>query len=209
MLTYLTATPGKFWIAPFTDVAQYAQERDSANLTTQVLATNDIQFTLTDTLDDTRFDEPLTVKVRVENNWGKAIATQAGQVLPVTLIQEGEEKYVLVNSVPDSGVVSINLQSFAGDYNGDGTVDTADYTVWRDSFGQIGTDLAADGDGSGEIDGGDYTVWTTNFGLATSSSSAVPEPSAIFLSGLLLSFTLLRPAQAKRPADQRKAGFNR
>ena len=37
-----------------------------------------------------------------------------------------------------------------GDYNVDGTVDAADFTVWRDSFGASGRrQLAADGDGDG------------------------------------------------------------
>ena len=33
-----------------------------------------------------------------------------------------------------------------GDYNANGVVDAADYTVWRDSLGQTGMGLAADGD---------------------------------------------------------------
>ena len=38
-----------------------------------------------------------------------------------------------------------------GDYNADGTVDAADYTIWRDSFGQTGVNLAADADNSGTV----------------------------------------------------------
>jgi glucose/arabinose dehydrogenase len=48
-----------------------------------------------------------------------------------------------------------------GDYNHNGVVDAADYTVWRDSFGQSGTGLAADGDGDLQIGPGDYNVWAT------------------------------------------------
>ena len=47
----------------------------------------------------------------------------------------------------------------AGDYNSDGTVDAADYVVWRKSLGQTGPDLAADGDNSGEVDLADYDYW--------------------------------------------------
>ncbi len=50
-----------------------------------------------------------------------------------------------------------------GDYNGDGNVDAADYTVWRDNLGST-SNLDADGDGSGTVDAADYTVWTSNFG---------------------------------------------
>src|SRR5262249_14641829 len=54
-----------------------------------------------------------------------------------------------------------------GDFNGDGTVDAADYTVWQDSLGQLGIGLAADGNGNGVIDGGDYDVWKAKFGEST------------------------------------------
>jgi mannan endo-1,4-beta-mannosidase len=69
-----------------------------------------------------------------------------------------------------------------GDYNLDGTVNAADYTVWRNSFGRTGTGLAADGDGNGTIDNGDYDVWQLYFGeTAAGSGSSVPEPNAVLL----------------------------
>jgi hypothetical protein len=64
-----------------------------------------------------------------------------------------------------------------GDYNNDGSVDAADYVVWRknDINGQQG-----------------YDDWRTNFGRTTGSgsaltSAAVPEPTSIALlvAGLL------------------------
>ena len=56
------------------------------------------------------------------------------------------------------------LLGLPGDYNKDGIVDTADFTVWRNTLGQIGTGLAADGNASGTIDAGDYNVWKSHFG---------------------------------------------
>ena len=53
--------------------------------------------------------------------------------------------------------------ALAGDYNLDGTVNAADYTVWRDTLGST-TSLAADGNGNNAIDTGDYGVWKQNFG---------------------------------------------
>ncbi len=70
-----------------------------------------------------------------------------------------------------------------GDYNGDGSVDAADYIVWRATFGLIGENLPADGDHSGEIDACDYLVWAENFGATDAMGTgarfqaAVPEPS--------------------------------
>ena len=76
-----------------------------------------------------------------------------------------------------------------GDYNGDGVVDAADYTVWRDSFLSIGSDLPADGDGDGFVGNSDYDLWAANFGESDlSTSTAVPEPHALALLALGLGF---------------------
>jgi hypothetical protein len=79
-----------------------------------------------------------------------------------------------------------------GDYNADGTVDAADYTVWRDTLGMSVTPhgSGADGDGNGSVGPEDYAFWADNFGHSVHTSSpgggaAVPEPSSIAI-GLLL-----------------------
>ncbi len=74
----------------------------------------------------------------------------------------------------------------SGDYNHDGIVDAADYTVWRNSLGST-TWRDADGDGSGVVDAGDYLVWKNHFGMTGPSDSsifgsgAVPEPATATL----------------------------
>jgi len=70
-----------------------------------------------------------------------------------------------------------------------GTLNTADFTLWRDSPGQTGPDLAADGNGDNVVDELDYQIWQTGLGQAAINvelSSAVPEPASLVLSiGLL------------------------
>ncbi len=59
-----------------------------------------------------------------------------------------------------------------GDYNGDAYVNSADYTIWRDSLGQSGNALPADGDRDGQVDLDDYNVWTSAYGLMPDSEVA-------------------------------------
>jgi hypothetical protein len=78
-------------------------------------------------------------------------------------------------------VFKINTtQLLTGDYNADGTVNAADYVVWRKTFGST-TSLAADGNHNNLIDDGDFTVWRNNFGNTVHTSAlgaaGVPEPS--------------------------------
>lgn len=70
-----------------------------------------------------------------------------------------------------------------GDYNNDGQIDSADYTIWRDSQGESGVGLPADGSGNGTVGPEDYELWKVNFsgeppaGAGASSQNA-PEPGA-------------------------------
>ncbi|WP_425398839.1 dockerin type I domain-containing protein [Aeoliella sp.] len=95
----------------------------------------------------------------------------------------------------------VESTSPTGDYNGDGTVNIADYTVWRNTLGAtVPQGTGADGDGDGTIGPGDYTEWKENFGstgdkgpgtlvtgfvkyVSSGSVAAtnVPEPSSVVI----------------------------
>jgi hypothetical protein len=85
--------------------------------------------------------------------------------------------------------IDLNVPSpQTGDYNGDGTVDAADYTVWRDTLGST-ENLAADGDGNRVVDAGDYDHWANRFGDVLGSAALtlgqpVPEPTTSMLAAV-------------------------
>jgi hypothetical protein len=78
----------------------------------------------------------------------------------------------------------------AGDYNQNGTVDAADYSVWRDMVGRTGSGLAADGNRDGSVNTADYDVWKMNFGVTTGDGAgtdiSVPEPRTFVLVSCVL-----------------------
>jgi hypothetical protein len=78
-----------------------------------------------------------------------------------------------------------------GDYNGNGTVDAADYVLWRKNLN--GSVTLTNDSTPGTVSQDDYTVWQANFGRrnganlgAGASAHNVPEPSSIVLAVLML-----------------------
>jgi hypothetical protein len=66
-----------------------------------------------------------------------------------------------------------------GDFNGDGIVDTADYVVWKKTFGSD-SQLVADASRNALVDLADYNIWRSKFGDLGSAGGpplSIPEPS--------------------------------
>lgn len=105
----------------------------------------------------------------------------------IALNDSGEVVFGLNYSQGGSGIFksSVIPETLAGDFNEDGTVDAADYTVWRDGLGT--TSIQAD-----------YDIWVNNYGATSSSlsvassnspasqSSPIPEPSTAALLTVML-----------------------
>lgn len=73
-----------------------------------------------------------------------------------------------------------------GDYNGDGAVNAADYTVWRDNWPTFAPGAAGDSPGDTDLFTGnaDYDHWAADYGLfepGAIGTNAVPEPTAALL----------------------------
>jgi hypothetical protein len=102
----------------------------------------------------------------------------------MTYLQDGQLNGVLSNNRAIDWVhllVNVGpITALAGDFNDDGVVDAADYTVWRDTLNST-SDLRADANGDNLVDGGDYAMWRSNYGAMTSDlqpGKAVPEPAS-------------------------------
>ncbi len=71
-----------------------------------------------------------------------------------------------------------------GDFNRDGQVDDADYSIWRHAFGST-SDTAADGNHDGVIDAADYIIWRKHSQMSADSlkisPQQIPEPNTFLL----------------------------
>jgi cyclophilin family peptidyl-prolyl cis-trans isomerase len=108
--------------------------------------------------------------------------------------------------VDADNVVNMNISVLnvpAGDYDFNGTVNAADYSVWRADFGST-LKAEADGNGNGVVDAADYVVWRDTLGQSASGAGsgfelgAVPEPSAgilWLLAASVMPFVRRRPVK--------------
>lgn len=91
-----------------------------------------------------------------------------------------------------------------GDYNENGIIDAADYSVWRDALAAGSTTLPNDPT-PGTVDESDYHYWVQHFGQSLGAAAggaamaAAPEPSspALFMLGIIM-------LRAQLPPDARK-----
>jgi hypothetical protein len=91
----------------------------------------------------------------------------------------------------------------AGDYNNNGTVDAADYVLWRK-----GGPLANETVTPGTVTPEDYTVWRSNFGnsgAGLGTSTAIPEP--ITWSLLLIALSALAVSRVRQTTVRQFCGL--
>jgi hypothetical protein len=83
-------------------------------------------------------------------------------------------------------VLTVTGLGLTGDFNNDGTIDAADYTVWRDAMA-AGTGTLPNDPTPGTVDESDYQYWRAHYGETAGSGAgagalaAVPEPTTAVL----------------------------
>ena len=112
--------------------------------------------------------------------------------VPIGVIDE----FRVANRVLNADELLVSLASsvsLPGDFDGDGSVSQADYSVWASTYGTT-PGVTADANSDGVIDAADYTVWRDNL---TAPAANLPEPTAMGL--VLVGFAAIRgPVTAGR-----------
>jgi hypothetical protein len=98
------------------------------------------------------------------------------------------------------------FRTIPGDFNLDGSLDAADYVVWRKGLGASGALFTqGDADFDGDVDSDDRLEWQADFGFArqpivagaaSAIAAVVPEPASAYL--LLLGAMLTRRIRRKQ-----------
>lgn len=111
----------------------------------------------------------------------------------------------------DNVLVTETPGGLPGDYNEDGTVNAADYTVWRDHLGQTFQLVNEDINDAepGVVGPSDYAFWKSQFGASGAgagqiNSVSVPEPTGG--SGLLIAALVAAGSRRRRKSQRGIAG---
>lgn len=117
------------------------------------------------------------------------------QDLQLAFLLKGQE-----NATPGHVLYQAATGGVPGDYNENGIVDAADYTLWRNNFNGSSTALKNRNPlNSGNINQADYTFWKQRFGSTSGSGSIsahVPEPATCWL--LVVALGLVAASRGQR-----------
>ena len=95
------------WAGSMTEVIQYIKERNTARITVNWIRENAMSLSLSDTMDDERFDFPLTYKINVPSHWDSVRVTQNYNSVTVATQMVGDKNYVYINIIPDKGDITL------------------------------------------------------------------------------------------------------
>ena len=124
-LQYLDDRRGTFWEETFLNVVRYIRERNAVSVTETSNTGDTITLQVTDTLDNTIYNYPVTIRRPLPANWPSAVVTQNGEAVDTYVLMVNSVRYVMFDVVPDGGDVVLTKDLY-GDFVVNGIVDFND-----------------------------------------------------------------------------------
>lgn len=93
------------WVGTAADITKYMHERDCASFQFIAKSNNEYILDLTDTLDNSIYNFPLTLDVVIPNNWDSLFVYQHNKIADSKLIFDLGEKIARINVIPDKGQI--------------------------------------------------------------------------------------------------------
>ena len=106
-LVYLNANPDKFWVSSFGNVAKYIRERNSVSVTETSNQGDILTVQVHDTMDNSSYNVPLTVRRPLPDGWTSADVMQNGAKITSQIVGVNSSKYVMFDVIPDNGDITI------------------------------------------------------------------------------------------------------
>lgn len=144
-LEYLDTYRDKFWVSTFGNVVRYIKERNAASVTESSNQDTGIILQVTDNLDNTIYNYPITIRRPLPPGWSAANVSQNDRTENARIVDVNSIKYIMFDVVPDdreivlikSPAAPTGLTVEAGittvmlDWNDANESDLAGYNIYR------------------------------------------------------------------------------
>jgi peptidoglycan/xylan/chitin deacetylase (PgdA/CDA1 family) len=130
-LQYLDARRSTFWISTFGNVVRYAKERNDVTVAESSNTGDSITLHVTDTLDNTIYNYPLTIRRPLPAGWLSVKVTQNSLPVTASIVKVNSVKYVMFDVVPDGGDIVLS-KALYGDFTDGNTVAMDDLLFFSD-----------------------------------------------------------------------------
>ena len=107
-LDYLDKNRSRIWVESFGNVVRYIKERNAVKITVKSSSDAGVTIQMTDNLDDSIFNYPLSVRCELPGGWQTAVVQQGGNDAEDTIVTVNSKKYILFKAVPDGGDIEIS-----------------------------------------------------------------------------------------------------
>jgi len=146
---YLDAHRSTFWVSTFRNVLRYIKERNDVSVTETSNEPNTVTLQVTDTLDNTIYNYPVTIRRPLPTGWPSATVSQNGHAVNASIVVANSTIYVMFDAVPDGGDIVLS-KGLYGDFISNGIVDMNDLSAFlgfwpvNDCDETVGVDLDED-----------------------------------------------------------------
>jgi oligosaccharide reducing-end xylanase len=163
-LDYLKANPNKFWVSSFSNVARYIKERNDVSVSESSNDENNITLQVTDTLDNTIYNYPITIRRPLPAGWLSVKVSQNGLDVNTSIVKVNSVKYVMFDVVPNGGDVVLS-KTLYGDFTDGNTVAMDDLAFFCDYWlaSDCNETAAVDLDGNCMVDFYEFAFLAANW----------------------------------------------
>jgi oligosaccharide reducing-end xylanase len=129
-VNYMDTSRSRFWVETFRNVARYIKERNAASVRGVSRTADTITLRVTDTLNDTIYNYPLSIRRPLPSGWTTPAVLQGGTLLTAQFKDSSGTRYVTFDAVPDGGNVLIFRNGTGIKGLESGAVTAGDMRVW-------------------------------------------------------------------------------
>ena len=104
-LEYLDSNTETFWVGTFGNVVRYIRERNCLAVHETGQIEDTIRVEVADTLDKAVYDQPVTIRRPLPQEWEYAVGLQNEMEINTTIVEVNSENYIQFDAVPDDGEI--------------------------------------------------------------------------------------------------------